>query len=611
MTATRSLRRLLGVALFFAVLLSGSRPAGAGPIGTERIPRQEVDIVIEPTGDIVVTEVIEYDFGAAERHGIVRDLPVRGRFDDRQDRLYPTEVLSVKGSPGTPDRYDIEYGGPIQRLRIGDPDVTISGMHTYTISYRVKGALNAFADHNELYWDAIGDQSNVVVNRATVRVAAPADILKVACLTGTSGATRPCTQAKSEGRRATFSQWVLGPRQAVTVVVGFPTGVVPVPAPILGERQAVPNFFDFGDAFEVTEETLTSTLILCALLLIGFAAVMWRSGRDRCYRGSAVDAAFGGGNGQHRRVPLFAGRATPVEFVPPAGLTPGHVGLLADERAGAREVTATIIDLARRGYLRIEEIAEAGKPAHDWKLVKLKDTEDLHEHEDVLVEGLFRNASGSRTIRLSRLEDRFADRFAEVQNTLYQGVVDRGWFPRRPDKVRGRWAIAGFGFLVIGVVASVWAIAQGRPVLPITPFLFAGLLQMIGARWMPRRTPEGTAVLRRIRGFQRFIDDSEAPRARYAEQRHLFTEYLPYAIVFGSADRWAKTFVGLETPEPGWYVGARPGESFNTVGFASTMDSFRSTASSTLQSTPSSSGGSGFSGGFSGGGGGGGGIDSW
>ncbi|HET6771623.1 MAG TPA: DUF2207 domain-containing protein, partial [Actinomycetota bacterium] len=137
---------------FVALLLLPTSPA-AGQ-GTERILNYSVEIAVESTGDIFVTEVIDYDFGSNERHGIFRDIPVRFRYDDRYDRVYPVDVLSVKGSIDTPDQFEEEREGNLLRIRIGDPDRTITGRHSYAIVYRVEGALNGFPDHNELYWNA-------------------------------------------------------------------------------------------------------------------------------------------------------------------------------------------------------------------------------------------------------------------------------------------------------------------------------------------------------------------------------------------------------------------------------------------------------------------------
>ena len=128
---------------------------------------------------------------------------------------------------------------------------------------------------------------------------------------------------------------------------------------------------------------------------------------------------------------------------------------------------------------------------------------------------------------------------------------------------------------------------------------------------MPRRTATGTGALRRVWGFRRFIDESEKERARFAEQQHLFSEYLPYAVVFGATDKWARAFAGLDDTLPAtpWYTGVHP---FTVAGFSQSMDGFATTTAGTIASTPAASGSSGFGGGgFSGGGGGGGGGGSW
>ena len=100
-------------------------------------------------------------------------------------------------------------------------------------------------------------------------------------------------------------------------------------------------------------------------------------------------------------------------------------------------------------------------------------------------------------------------------------------------------------------------------------------------------------------------------RAHFSEQHDIFSQYLPYAIVFGCTKKWAKTFEGLgvEQVDASWYVGNQP---FNALVLANAVDHFGTAATGTMYaSMPSSSGSSGFSGGFSGGGGGGGGGGSW
>jgi uncharacterized protein (TIGR04222 family) len=596
-TTNRNARVRSPVLLAILCLVVG---AGAAQAQTsEHVPGYEVNLVVEGSGVLRVNEIIDYDFGSSSHHGIVRDLVTRRHFDDRYDRVYAVEDIKVKGSPGTPDQFQTESIQNGMRIRIGDPDRTITGRHRYTIAYRVRGALDAFADHDELNWNALGLDSLVPIDDGVVKVQGPAAIARIACFAGPLGSNLPCASATSQGMTARFSQAGLAPREGLTVVVGFPKGAVATPRPILKER------WSFGRAFAATPVTVSAFLLLLAAAVGGVGRLVFKSGRDRQFAGSDVDVVFG--SGEERPVPLTGGKIIPVEFEPPDKIRPGQVGTLIDEIANPLDVTATIVDLAVRGYLQIREIEKKGifgKP--DWTLTKLKGPDGLVAYERLLFEGLF---SGEEEVDLSDLRNTFSERLHKVQDALYDDAVKQGWFTARPDTVRFRWRLIGVALSVGGVGLLVVTAAFTHFGLVAIALPIAGLLVLANAHRMPSRTAKGTAVLRRVKGFRRFIEESEKERARFAERKNLFSEYLPYAVVFGATKKWAKAFAGLDDtmPETTWYVGPGP---FTMGAFYSSIDHFSVNTAGTMTSVPSSSG-SGFSGGFSGGGGGGGGVGSW
>ena len=597
-------RRLAAAALLAIALAVLAAPAGTAQGAGERITAYDVDIRIETSGDLLITEIIDYDFASNSRHGIFREIPVRLDYDSRYERVYPLKVISVEGSPGTPDQYKRESITNRARLKIGDPDKTITGAHRYTITYRIEGALNGFEGHDELYWNAIGTEWPVPIEQATVRVTTPADIIEVACFGGEGGSRLACAQAERAGRTAGFSDRRLAPGNGVTVVVAFAKGAVPPPAPVLDERWSLTR------AFSVTPATAGGSLLLLAVVVFGVVRLAWRTGRDRAYAGSPVDVAYAtAGQEEPVRPSLgpFGGVETPVEFVPPDNFRPGQVGTLVDETANTLDVTATIVDLAVRGYLRIDEIPKKGwfgKP--DWTLTRLKEGGDLLHYEQLLLDGIFRDGA---EVTLSSLRTTFASRLQGVQEALYEDAVALGWFAGRPDKVRVKWYVLGSIAVVLALILLVALMAATHAALLAVPILLGSVLLLLSAKRMPRRTARGTGVLRRVAGFRRFIDESEKDRARFAEQQHLFSEYLPYAIVFGATEKWARAFAGLDAQiQPGWYGGS---SDFTAVGFAHSMDSFAVTTAGSISATPAGSGSSGFSGGFSGGGGGGGGGGSW
>jgi uncharacterized membrane protein YgcG len=579
-------------------------PAMAPAQHSEVIHRYDVEIEIEADGTLLISETIRYDFGSSERHGIYRDIPDRLEYDDEHDRLYPIDVVSVTASAGTPSAYMVVREGGLFRIRVGDPDRTISGAHTYVLTYRVDGVLNAFPDHDELYWNAIGDQWDATIERARVTVTAPGAIERVACFAGPTGSTLPCKTAEVDGGSATFEHRDLSAHEAFTVVVGLPKGVVPEPPPILDDRWSV------GRAFSITPASVGGFVVLLIAAVGGFGVLAWRTGRDRRVVGSPVDIVMGAPDGTSERpVPLFESGGAPVEFAPPAGLRPGQIGTLVDEVANPLDVTATIVDLAVRGHLTIVEIPKSGwfgKP--DWMLAR-KDQADasLLEYERRLLEGLF---EGGPEVELSSLKTTFVTRLHTVQEALYDDAVSSGWFVGRPDRIRQRWIGIGVGALVVAGAIEFAAIRWTEYGLVGVPLLLFGLLVLTGARWMPRRTAKGTGLARRVSGFRTVIATAEAHLARWAEQENVFTRFLPYAIVFGLTEKWAKAFEGLaRQPDTSWYVSSRP---FAYAGFAEAMNGFSVTTVGTIASTPSGSGGTGFGGGgFAGGGGGGGGGGSW
>ncbi|CAN5787018.1 hypothetical protein BH24ACT3_BH24ACT3_12000 [soil metagenome] len=600
------LRRLLLLALLLilAGAIPGAAPASAQGPG-ERITGYDVAVTVEESGSILVDETIDYDFAGNSRRGIFRDVQVRYSYepDPDFDRVLRLDVLEVQ-SATAPDQYTVEDDGDFRRIRIGDPDRTISGPHTYRITYRVEGALNGFEDHDELFWNAIGPKWGVPVEESTVAVTTPSGVTQVACFAGPVGSRLPCAGTSEDEEQTTFDNGRLLPNEAFTVVVGFELGAVATVEPILEERWSIDN------AFAVTPATVGVSGGLLAAGVGALALVGWRIGRDQRYVGSATDVAFGNEGGQTETVPLFERGETPVEFVPPDNLRPGEVGTLIDETAHPLDVVATIIDLAARGYLRIEEVEDRGRFAKpDWLLHKLKPAHDLKEFERLLFDGLFEDDPERR---MSELKNAFATRLKKVQDALYDETIAQGWFRRRPDHTRTLWTTAGIALLVVGVGLTIAAAATTSLGLVPIPIAVIGLLLAIFGRRFPRRTAKGTGVLRRVLGFKRFIDESEADRARFAERQHLFSEYLPYAIVFGVTEKWAKAVAGLdgELPQPSWYVGHH---AFTTLYFVSAMDGFATTTAGTMSSVPASSGSSGFSsgGGFSCGGMGGGGGGSW
>ena len=292
--------------------------------------------------------------------------------------------------------------------------------------------MTTFRDHVELLRDAIGPDWAVPIEAATARIAAPVDITKVNCFTGPFGSTLPCAVADVSGATATFSQTDLAPFEALTYTVALPKGsIVPPPKPVLEER------FSLANAFSLTPFTLGGAGLLLLIVVGVWALLQYRFGRDRRYVGSAVDVAFGSATGADERVPLLDQHETPVEFVPPDDLRPGQIGTLIDFAANPLDVTATIVDLAVRKFLVIEEIDGTGwTHKADWKLTKLREPGgELKRYELELFNGLFEDGP---EVLLSELRQKFAARMQKVQRALDGRRQGAGLVRAAPERRRGR-----------------------------------------------------------------------------------------------------------------------------------------------------------------------------
>ncbi|MBI2032879.1 MAG: DUF2207 domain-containing protein [Candidatus Levybacteria bacterium] len=539
-----------------------------------QIDNYRSDIAIQDSGIVTVKETIAVDFQNLEKHGIYRTIPYV--YQQKDGSKYYTEVLfdSIL-QDSNKAKYSVSDTGFNYQVKIGDADRTISGKHTYVISYLLKGILRGFGDHDELYWNVTGNDWGVPIIDTSVAVTLPKEgLLSVYCYKGLEGSKDTCSSEKKQNQATFSTSGELGPNENMSVAVLYKKGMVPL--------LSVPRPKSFA-------EKLFTPLPITIFCLIGLGSFiylfsMWRKkGRDE-------------GNISSTLV---------VEYTSPEKLRPAEVGVLMDEKADTLDVTATIIDLTGRRYMTITEIAKKwvfGKT--DYKLERLnKKTSDLLPYEFLLLDKLFEDGN---TVIVSTLKNKFYQDLAEVKKALYKDVVDKKLFVSNPDSIRTKYIIFGVILIIFSViVVSVSAASElAIPTAVGGGFVVFGIWLVIFSGAMPKKTAYGHELYQRIKGYRLFISEAEKYRQRFFEKKHLFNEVMPYAIVFGLTKKFADAMkeIGLKNPEVVGYYGAHP---FNSTVFASSVNDFSSSMSSAISKAPSSSGSSGSSGGGFGGGGGG------
>lgn len=556
-------------------------------------------IAIQQSGVVRVAETISVDFRTQSKHGIYRDIPYLYEANGKQTY---TEVNIAKVLQNNlPAKYTVSQTNGYEDIKIGDPSQTITGRNVYTIVYTVTGVLRGFSDHDELYWNVTGNDWQVEIQKAEATVTLPGQgITRITCYEGVVGSQTPCQSAIASPKVATFSTTAsLAESEGLTVVVGYKKGMVPL---LIGKPPE--SFWE-----KLIEWPTNAPFILLVLVGIGILGVLWyKYGRDYWFAGNL----FGTKDQKGTTKPIGAHETISVEFTPPENLRPAEIGVLMDERADTLDVTATIIDLATRGYLTITEVPKKwvfGKV--DYLLTKTAPKQRvkpqaLLAYEQLLLDKLFFKRS---QVKISSLKTTFYQDLSQVKQALYDDVVAKELFPTDPEKVRNTYRLAAILLIIAGI---------GLVILDKSSFIFIGgigvglivdgVLLFLMYRFMPRKTAFGRELYRRSKGYYLFIDKAEKYRQQYFEKESMFNEVLPYAIVFGLTKKFAKQMeeIGLKPAQTDWYVGSHP---FATGVFVGNITNFSNSLSSAIASSPSSSGG--FSGGSSGGGFGGGGGGSW
>jgi len=226
---------------------------------------------------MTVTETIRYDFGGNSKHGIIRYIPTKFPYDKTHYRVYPISDVQV-GRDGQGEQFSVDSGNYLV-VKIGSPNRTLSGEHTYVIRYDVAYSIDTFADHDELYWNAVGNEWPVPIAQTSVTVTSDVPVLDVTCFAGPQRSSLGCDEHSFTDKQATFSNGALAAMSGVTVVVAAPPGSIAAPGPRLTKR------WSLATAFTPNVWTIGGGLLLLLLGVGGALLIAYLFGRDRHYVG--------------------------------------------------------------------------------------------------------------------------------------------------------------------------------------------------------------------------------------------------------------------------------------------------------------------------------------
>lgn len=557
-------------------------------------------VQIQNSGIVNVQETITVDFGSLSKHGIFRDIPVTYSGKTENEYVYSTVTVNLVTIDGVSIGNETIPSGTYVRLKIGGANRTISGVHTYVIDYDISGVLRQFDNHDELYLNTTGNNWDVPIQKATSTISLPQDgVIKADCYEGPIGSTTQCKYSILDSKTVQFNaKSELVPGSELTTVIGFTKNLVPIIIVSAPQYLLEPK----GEEFFTTQNMLA--LVMPILFTLIFIFSKWvRSGRDLWFKARHPFDK----NAKEEVRPFFGQETTVVEFDSPEKLRPAEIGVLMDERADTLDVTATIVDLAGRGYLTIKELEKKWLfGSTDYIFTRQKEAgKELLEYERELFKRLF---DGKKEVKMSELKTKFYEDLSEVKKLLYKDVEEKKLFASNPEKIRSRYAGIGIAFIVLGgVLIGFLGYAIFFILFLSAGIIASGIIVLLLAPFMPRRTALGRELYMRAKGYEMFLESAEKYRQQFFERKNMFNEILPYTIVFGVTEKFAKAFadLGLKAPAPTWYYGT---SKFNAYALSINMVTFSHAVSTSIQAAPKSSGfrsGGGFSGGGFGGGGGG------
>ncbi len=572
--------RLVAVALI-VILLGGAAPAAAQR--TLVIERFDAEIHVEADGRVRVVETIRPRF-TGSWNGIYRTIPVEYRTPQGFNYSLRFSVTAVTDGDGRALRYESSRERHNRKLKVWVPGAA-DATRTVVIRYDVASALRFFEEYDELYWNVTGDEWEVPIESVSARITLPAGVagVRASAFTGGYGSRESAAEIQSTGTEVGVRlRRQLAFREGLTVAVAWNPGIVRRPT-----------------AAEETAAFLWSNVFLLAPLIA--LLVMWwlwhARGRDP-RRGVLV-----------------------VLYEPPKSLTPGELGMLLDNSPDMRDVTATLVDLAVRGYLIIEEQEHRklfGLLSSKDYLFRLRKPEtawtQLKPHEQHVLAGLFRGvrldipdrtAGDYGSVTLSTLQNKFYKELSGIKDRLFDQLKARGYYRLRPDRVRAAYIVIAIvaGVLVAGPGAAVSEAWGWAPMIAVAAGVLTFLIVFAFAWFMPARTIEGARALDGVLGFEEFLRRVESDRlARVVKTPEMFERFLPYAMAFGVEKQWAEAFEDIYQEPPQWYVGSSM-PAFQTSSFVNSLGRMSTAAAATMVSAPRSSGGSGSGGGGSSGGG--------
>lgn len=595
------------------------------------ITKYDVEIVVDEHNKYSIKENIDTYFNVS-KHGIVRRIPLYNNIIRQDGTRERNRVLISNVHVNEEFASSRENNNYV--LKIGSADKTLTGKHSYSISYDYDIGLDKNNKYDELYFNIIGTEWDTNISNVTFKITMPKefDASKLGFSYGQYG----------ESNTDNISYDVDG-----NVITGSFEGTL-LAGEGLNVRMLLPEGY-------FIRKSVGSSLLECWYYIIPILGVLisyliWKKyGKDD----QVVDV---------------------VSFYPPENMNSLDVAFAKKGSVNSNDAVSLLVYLASKGYIKI---VEDKKSKSRFTIQKVKEYDGNNKEEELFFRGLFKKVWDS--ISSDELNESFyltinsiltkknstANRkeifnnkssnkryilflFMLITSSLSTIIPALGY--KLSDVIfsiiicnligivaliivaiiydnnctkKGLNSALGFAFFfVLALAVANFTIIGFEYIYYDTVYLIGFILCMVCTYLIyffylivTKRTEYGNKVLGEVNGFKKFLETAEKDKLESLvhDDPSYFYNILPYAYVLGVSDAWIKQFEGIAIAPPDWYESA---DTFDYYRFNRSLNRTIHSASRVMNSVPQSSGGSssggGFSGGgFSGGGSGGGGGSSW
>jgi uncharacterized membrane protein len=588
----------------------------------ERIISFDSDITLNEDASMTVVENIKvYANGNKIKRGIYRDFPTKYKDDYGNNINIKFDVLEVLRD-GNPESYHTEKLNNGIRVYFGRSDYFLpTGEYTYTIKYITDRQIGYFDNYDELYWNVTGNGWDFLIEKVTATVNLPAPVsrndLKLYGYTGFGGFKGKDYKAEIINSRKIFfkSTTMLNPKEGLTIVVQFPKGLVYEPS----QSDRLAYFI---------QDNLQAVFGLIGMLALIFyyLIIWWRVGKDPS-KGLII--------------PLYE---------PPANMSPAAIRFIMEMGYDNKTFTSTIVSLAVKGYLKIEEDGE------DYLLVKTNSSKALASDEKAVLDKLRFNGTNSRQVL--ELEQKnhsiLQNAIKGLKNSLKNNyektyfLTNRKYFivgilisvlillistlPGSEEQIfsliwvsfwsigvavllftvfkawkgainKGRGKVTALGSaifitifsvpFIIGEIVGLYFLSDaGSPLIVVVVALIV-VINLVFYHLLKAPTLLGRKIMDKIEGFKMYLSVAEQERldsvGEPAKTPELFESFLPYALALNVENKWAEKFSAVLSSIDKESTAYKPGWYSGTSWSTLGATGFASSLSGSFSSSISSS----------------------